>query len=599
MGTCHCEFDRCSEYIFNQLTNQCPQDNAGPTCALMSYLDNSDDIEELFQGTPAPDAPVDPDVLEMYRILDKLVDTNYKVTEIITGVAPNTTTVAPPGPPPPAGPAPTPAPTAAPTTMPATTAAARRKRSYVPLECYQIVHVLEDINDLLDYALTEKIFRGSTIVRNCDYILVAPVTNSDCSADDLTLLQTEATKFSTNIASLRQKLQDEVIPEAATEMEKRNVSLTNYTDSLKIKEMANTALFLERQAQEEDTLERAIAGRTVVPPTLAPFCRCPQSNRHKRAVTTTMDPTTIVPTTTGGANDSGNETTTNPTTATTGPPTTTWPLTCICPEDEEVTEVANVTDTNSTSTNSSAVDNTTESGTQAPSQAPTTILDLATTVAPAEKRRRRSLDEIEASLLEDDDDKMDRMKRSIRYRCNTTITLGLMFYDMYNKRGMLADRCCCPNYRGELFNFFATLDQPWTNSLSDIRSSIYKDWKKMVDQEVRFLLLNKKYSALMVDNLMGSIEFLGFKKTPKGKVGVEFEILMNKPHWDNDDKIEKAFEQLIYIYRNQSTSDKTVLGRGVLGRYTKRDYLVHHAPNTHRARRYLSKIIKYIMAGFF
>ena len=50
-------------------------------------------------------------------------------------------------------------------------------------------------------------------------------------------------------------------------------------------------------------------------------------------------------------------------------------------------------------------------------------------------------------------------------------------------------------------------------------------------------------------------------------------------------RIEHAWEELIVVYRNQSASEKTVLGKSVFGKYTKRDYLVDDAPISHRARR--------------
>ena len=105
----------------------------------------------------------------------------------------------------------------------------------------------------------------------------------------------------------------------------------------------------------------------------------------------------------------------------------------------------------------------------------------------------------------------------------------------------------------------------------------------MVDQEVRYLLFNKEHSPLMEDGLLGNAEFIGFKKM-RGKVGVEFEVHLTQPHWDNDRRIEKAFEELTIIYRNQSADEKSVLGKRVLGKYTKRDYIVDN-PILNRARR--------------
>ena len=105
----------------------------------------------------------------------------------------------------------------------------------------------------------------------------------------------------------------------------------------------------------------------------------------------------------------------------------------------------------------------------------------------------------------------------------------------------------------------------------------------MVDQEVRYLFFNKMHSPLMIGGLLGNVEFIGFKKR-KGKVGVDFEVHLTQPHWDNDRRIENAFEELVLEYRNRSADEESVLGKGVLGKYTKRDYIVDN-PKLNRATR--------------
>ena len=119
----------------------------------------------------------------------------------------------------------------------------------------------------------------------------------------------------------------------------------------------------------------------------------------------------------------------------------------------------------------------------------------------------------------------------------------------------------------------------------------------MVDQEVRYLITNAKNSALMLNGVLENVEFIGFHRTSKGKVGAQFHVHLNRPHWDNYLRIERAWADLMVIYRNQSASEKTVLGRGVYGRYKKRDYIVDNAPISHRARRYFLSIYisKYIV----
>lgn len=580
LGTCHCEFDQCSEYIFDRLTNQCPDDNWGPTCALTPYLDNSEAIEDLFEGVPAPNIPTDGDIHSLTRILDRLTETYDKANAVLTGDASPAST--------------TPAPTT-------TAAPARRKRSYVPIECFEFVHVVENLNDLLDLALTSKVYRMSTMERNCIYILDSPVTNSDCSVEDLASLGTEVTAFDGHIQDLKQKKEDELQVEAATEMARRATAIANYSAMAEVKLQEKSDEFEDRQQAELDLQNSAVEARTATPTTLPPWvCECPSpGGARKKREATTLAPTTTTGAVTTTPVVTAAGATTTPAAATTNAPTNTMaagPTTipaCVCPEEETTAADTTTTDSNAQTTQAgttaapAAATTTPAPATTTPAPATTTL--AATTTAAASRRKRRSLEELERlpnfdhPLTVEEAEEHIRAKRAIKYRCNTTVILGIMFYDVYHKSGMLANRCCCPNYKGELFDFFVTIDQPWTNSLTDVRSSIFKDWKKMVDQEVRFMLTNRKSSQLIKDKLLGPIEFVGFQKTPGGKVGVQFELVIKKPHWDNNRRIEQAFADLAEMYKNRT--DKTVLGRSVLGRFSKHDYVVDDAPKTHVARR--------------
>jgi hypothetical protein len=55
-------------------------------------------------------------------------------------------------------------------------------------------------------------------------------------------------------------------------------------------------------------------------------------------------------------------------------------------------------------------------------------------------------------------------------------------------------------------------------------------------------------------------------------VGAKFEILLNKPHWDNDRRIERAFIDLARQYKNDSTIGN-VFGKPLRGRRVKNDYV--------------------------
>ena len=51
-GTCNCEFDMCSEYIYDRIEHECPDPGTddpevmnGPTCGYVPYTDFSESIE--------------------------------------------------------------------------------------------------------------------------------------------------------------------------------------------------------------------------------------------------------------------------------------------------------------------------------------------------------------------------------------------------------------------------------------------------------------------------------------------------------------------------------------------------------------------------
>ena len=91
---------------------------------------------------------------------------------------------------------------------------------------------------------------------------------------------------------------------------------------------------------------------------------------------------------------------------------------------------------------------------------------------------------------------------------------GVSICHLLHQQGIKAQRCCCPNYKGELFEFYVSMDEPWMVKLTNTRTQDYKEWKKTVEQEVKLMLRNKERSALMADQLIGNITFINFHKTP-------------------------------------------------------------------------------------
>ena len=58
-------------------------------------------------------------------------------------------------------------------------------------------------------------------------------------------------------------------------------------------------------------------------------------------------------------------------------------------------------------------------------------------------------------------------------------------------------------------------------------------------------------------------------------MGAKFEILLNKPHWDNDWRIKRAFVDLARQYKNDSTIGN-VFGRQLRGKRVKNDYVIDY-----------------------
>ena len=75
---------------------------------------------------------------------------------------------------------------------------------------------------------------------------------------------------------------------------------------------------------------------------------------------------------------------------------------------------------------------------------------------------------------------------------------------------------------------------------------LHRDWKKMVEQEVIYLIRNDEYSELVTTDLLQNITFVGFFKSKSQKVGVEFQVHLNEPHWDNPQRIGNSKFQTSY-----------------------------------------------------
>lgn len=76
---------------------------------------------------------------------------------------------------------------------------------------------------------------------------------------------------------------------------------------------------------------------------------------------------------------------------------------------------------------------------------------------------------------------------------------------------------------------------------------------------LRALLTNKKYSWIAADEMIVHLNFTSFQKTSGNKIGVNFEVLLNRPNWNNDYRIEQSFKIAADEYA--SRNETSVLGK--------------------------------------
>ncbi|XP_059094470.1 uncharacterized protein LOC131889396 isoform X2 [Tigriopus californicus] len=166
-----------------------------------------------------------------------------------------------------------------------------------------------------------------------------------------------------------------------------------------------------------------------------------------------------------------------------------------------------------------------------------------------------------------------RQKRGLMFRCNTSMVYGISFKDMHHPEGIMADRCCCPNFQGEFFKCMATIDSPWNNVLSSVRSAFFKEKYKMVEQEIRFLIKSTNYSEIAMSGQMGNFSFIGLNNTGN-KIGAVFHVVLKWPHWDNHVRIENSFLKAAEMYAKQTEDEEHILGKMVQGKFERNLYVL-------------------------
>ena len=95
------------------------------------------------------------------------------------------------------------------------------------------------------------------------------------------------------------------------------------------------------------------------------------------------------------------------------------------------------------------------------------------------------------------------------------------------------------------------------------------------------MLTNKTYSWIASDEILTSLEFVGFEKTDGSKIGVNTMVMLSRPHWDNDYRIEESFKNAANVY--SKSTDQTVLGRVVQGRFKQHPYVTDQGRRAVRA----------------
>eukprot|EP00095_Tigriopus_kingsejongensis_P004369 maker-scaffold57_size444674-snap-gene-2.14 protein:Tk04369 transcript:maker-scaffold57_size444674-snap-gene-2.14-mRNA-1 annotation:"helicase conserved c-terminal domain containing protein" len=492
-GTCQCEFDECSEYLFDRIERQCPQASTGPFCGLEPYQDWSDEIAGLFEDPPPEDVPTESEIGEL-AVMESELDLTVAEMEALVSASSDAND----------------------------SSGSRRKRSNVPMFCSELKEKLTKIKDMVTLGVKNLVFPTSEIIRQCEYIHRSQVTKGDCEEEGVDLAP-GLTSLRTEVKTSKTTIQELVKANQAAEQQ-----WAAAVAEAKAKADNHTQVLLE-QVKMNNGMNATTEG-------------------SKPEDTTQMVKTQLVTKTTS-------------TTTTKSPPKTTPVKLPKDAKDAPSKDTENIKDDKDgdekRGDGNNGNGNDSDSGNRdwKEERDDDKSMKLA--------RRKRS------AFLQD----LVRRKRALRFRCNTQMIYGINLKDMHHPGGIQADKCCCPNFRGEYFKCVATIDSPWNTAFGMVRSAFYKEKFKMVQQEVQYLIRNTNFSHIAMADEMSMFNFTGFNNTGN-KVGVFFRVILKTPHWDNHARIEKSFIAAARVYANQSDDEEHVLGNIVQGKFERNEYVL-------------------------
>ena len=248
MGSCNCEFDQCSEFIFDKLDDQCPTGTKGPTCGLLQYIDTSEKTANLFKK-PGRKPYVAPKAhIEDFKHMIKVLDESFAHLEFIrTGKLPIDDNV--------------------------TDRPTRRKRAFFPLNCQEVVKSGDLIKELLTKGIAANTFAVTVIERLAKNIKNSKVTINHCSEAQKAKLSGIYTSYkSTDRKSVLDHINEKLSPSAEIDANLTTSIMANWT--VRKQEILDNydEIFQQRVLEEKKLINSAIK---------MSVCVCPENEQSK------------------------------------------------------------------------------------------------------------------------------------------------------------------------------------------------------------------------------------------------------------------------------------------------------------------------------
>ncbi|XP_071745526.1 uncharacterized protein [Lepeophtheirus salmonis] len=138
--------------------------------------------------------------------------------------------------------------------------------------------------------------------------------------------------------------------------------------------------------------------------------------------------------------------------------------------------------------------------------------------------------------------------------CNTSIILGLRIHGLQSNGSFNVEKCCCKDI-DESFILKVTLQSPWKQVLRDPKSEDTINYKIKVEKDMEII-----FSKSIIRNKLHHWTLQNISKSAiNSRIEITFHVHLSEPHWNNDARLIKAFDDSVYGIQNDSTKLNTSL----------------------------------------